>query len=256
MFQWNNPIFKDARVRRALSMAIDRKAIVAQTIGGAGTAPTPIPYDQMGMKVAPWWDYMPPTAQHNPQEAKQLLTAAGYPDGSKTTFLTSSATSPAPKVLAVQKAWRDVLNVDMAIEAQDPLVVLSTIQKKEFKDISSQGGVVATEPYALAKALFGVGEPQNWGNVDDPTLTQTIEKLKTATNAEERQKLAQEMNNRIFDETLQMWIDGRHVFAATRPWVHTVAQSLYTQIDNWGGSSWRNVWIDGNAPNNRGGKPA
>ena len=256
MYQWNNPIFKDPRVRKALSMAIDRKAIVAQTIGGAGTAPTPIPYDQMGMKAAPWWDYLPPTAQYNPQEAKQLLTAAGHPNGFKTKFLTSSATSPAPEVLAVQKAWRDVLNVDMAIEGQDPLVVLSTIQKKEFTDVASQGGVVATEPYALAKALFGVGEPQNWGNVDDAELNRMTDKLKTATDVQERQKLAQDINKRVLDEALQLWIDGRHVYAATRPWVHTIAQSLYTQIDNWGGTSWRHVWIDNTAPNNRGGKPA
>lgn len=256
MYQWNNPIFKDPRVRKALSMAIDRKAIVAQTVGGAGTAPTPIPYDQMGMQAAPWWDYLPPAVQFNAQEAKQLLSAAGYANGFKTKFLTSSASSPAPEVLAVQKAWRDVLNVDMSIEAQDPLVVLNTIQKKEFTDISSQGGVVATEPYALAKALFGPGEPQNWGNVDDPQLTQMIDKMKTATNVQDRQKLAQEMNKRILDEALQLWIDGRHVYAATRPWIHTVSQSLYTQIDNWGGTSWRHVWIDGSAPNNRGGKTA
>jgi len=254
MFQWNNPIFKDARVRRALSMAIDRKAIVAQTVGGAGTAPTPIPYDQMGMSVAPWWDYLPPTAQYQPQEAKQLMSAAGYANGFKTKFLTSSAAPPTPEVLALQKAWRDLLNVDMEIEAQDPLVVLNTIQKKEFSDISAQGGVVATEPYALANALFGVGEPQNWGNVNDSALTSMIEKLKTATNQQERVKLAVDMNQRIFDEALQLWITGRHVYAATRPWIHTVSQSLYTQIDNWGGTSWRHVWIDGSAPNNRGGK--
>jgi peptide/nickel transport system substrate-binding protein len=254
MFQWNNPLFKDPRVRRALSMAIDRKAIVAQTVGGAATAPTPIPYDQMGMKTAPWWDYLPPTAQHNPQEAKQLMSAAGHANGFKTKFLTSSASNPAPEVLAVQKAWRDLLNVDMSIDGQDPLIVLSTIQKKEFSDISAQGGVVATEPYALSKALFYPGEPQNWGNVDDAQLTQMIDKMKTTTVKEEREKLAQEMNKRVFEETLQMWIDGRHVYSATRPWLHTIAQSLYTQIDNWGGTSWRHVWIDGNAPNNRGGK--
>jgi peptide/nickel transport system substrate-binding protein len=254
MFQWNNPIFKDPRVRKALSMAIDRKAIVAQTIGGAGTAPTPIPYNQMGMKNAPWWDYLPPTAQYNPQEAKQLLAAAGHPNGFKTKFITSSATAPAPEVLATQKAWRELLNVDMAIDGQDPLVVQNIIQKKEFSDIALQAGVVATEPYSLTKALFGVGEPQNSGSVNDPELTAMIEKMKTSTVEADRQKLAQEMNKRIFDEALQLWIDGRHVYAATRPWVHTVAQSLYTQIDNWGGTSWRHVWIDQNAPNNRGGK--
>ncbi|HEY7293957.1 MAG TPA: hypothetical protein VH916_02905, partial [Dehalococcoidia bacterium] len=95
---------------------------------------------------------------------------------------------------------------------------------------------------------------QNSGNVNDPQLTQIIDTLKTTTDATKRADLAKQINDRVLDDASQLFIDGYHTIGATRPWLHTVAQSLYTQIDNWGGSSWRYIWIDGKAPNGRGGK--
>lgn len=254
LWQWNNPLFKDSRVRRALSMALDRKAIVDLALGGAGTAPTPIPFDQMGMTQAPFYDYMPAGAQFNPTQAKSLMAEAGYPNGFKTKIVLPSQITTPPEVLAIQKAWGEILKVDLSIETQDILVVLSNIQKKAFTDLSYQSGIVATEPWALASALFAPGSAQNAGNVDDPQLTKLIDTLKTTTNADQRTQLAQQINERVLNDATQLFVDGYHTMGASRPWLHTVAQSLYTQIDNWGGSSWRHVWIDGKAPSGRGGK--
>ncbi|HZQ35073.1 MAG TPA: ABC transporter substrate-binding protein, partial [Dehalococcoidia bacterium] len=111
LWQWDNPLFKDSRVRRALSMALDRKAIVDQALGGAGTAPTPIPFDQMGMTQAPYYDYMPAGAQYNPTEAKRLMAEAGHADGFKTKIVLPSQIPTPPEVFAMQKAWKDILKV-------------------------------------------------------------------------------------------------------------------------------------------------
>ncbi|MGI8552952.1 MAG: hypothetical protein ACR2PL_19525 [Dehalococcoidia bacterium] len=138
-------------------------------------------------------------------------------------------------MIAIQKSWRKILNVDLAIETQDPLVIQSTIQKKSFTDLAYQGGIVATEPWALSAALFYPGSAQNWGNIDDPVVTKMIDTLKTNTNADQRAQLAQDINKRVLDEALQLFVDGYHTMTGIRPWLHTVAQSLYTQIDNRGG---------------------
>jgi peptide/nickel transport system substrate-binding protein len=235
-------------------MALDRKAIVDQALGGAGTAPTPIPFDQMGMSQAPYYDYMPAGAQYNPTMAKSLLAEAGYANGFKTKIVLPSQITTPPEVLAMQKAWADVLKVDLTIETKDILAVLSDIQKKSFTDLSYQSGIVATEPWALSSALFSPDSAQNAGNVNDPQLSQLIDTLKTTTNPDQRAQLAQQINTRVLDDATQLFIDGYHTIGASRPWLHEIAQSLYTQIDNWGGSSWRYIWIDGKAPNNRGGK--
>lgn len=68
--------FDDVRVRKALNMAIDKKAMVAAVYLSTGVAATnPIPPGQ--------WSYNKSIKDDafNPAEAKKLLAAAGYKDG-------------------------------------------------------------------------------------------------------------------------------------------------------------------------------
>ena len=75
-----NPL-RDVRVRRALSLAIDRAAIVARVMEGAATATMqPMPAGAYGH--AP--DLAVPRA--DPEQARRLLAEAGYPDGFRITL--------------------------------------------------------------------------------------------------------------------------------------------------------------------------
>jgi len=71
--------FDDVRVRKAINMAMDKKAIVSAVYLGIGVpAINPIPPTQ--------WSYNKAVKDdaYNPAEAKKLLAAAGYPNGFST----------------------------------------------------------------------------------------------------------------------------------------------------------------------------
>jgi peptide/nickel transport system substrate-binding protein len=70
-----NPL-RDARIRRALSLAIDRDALVAQVMQGQGAAA-----DQLAPPAAADRAAGLPTLAHDPAMARRLLAEAGYPDG-------------------------------------------------------------------------------------------------------------------------------------------------------------------------------
>ena len=77
----DQPPFNDVRVRRAISQAIDRQAIIeavylrgeATPAIGRGLAEWSLPVDQLGAGAQYY--------QYDPKEAKRLLKEAGYPKG-------------------------------------------------------------------------------------------------------------------------------------------------------------------------------
>jgi len=71
-----NPLL-DKRVREALSLAVDRQALVARIMGGVGTpAAQLLPYPMFGASKN-----LVNAAKVNTDKAKALLKEAGYPDG-------------------------------------------------------------------------------------------------------------------------------------------------------------------------------
>jgi peptide/nickel transport system substrate-binding protein len=75
-----NPL-KDIRVRRALSMAIDRKTITARIMDGMATPAYQYMPDGMFGALA-----HPPEIKYDPAGAKKLLAEAGYPNGFEITL--------------------------------------------------------------------------------------------------------------------------------------------------------------------------
>lgn len=77
-FNMRDPAFRDVRVRRAFSMAIDRQALVDSVLNGLAVPAT------HGV-VAPGFDQFPydriPEIIYDPMSARTLLAEAGYPGG-------------------------------------------------------------------------------------------------------------------------------------------------------------------------------
>ncbi|MBE9607143.1 ABC transporter substrate-binding protein [Acetobacteraceae bacterium H6797] len=71
----NNPL-RDVRVRRALSMAIDRSALAQRALDGQA-----VPTGQMVPQQFGAFDPSYPAPAANPDGAKRLLAEAGYPNG-------------------------------------------------------------------------------------------------------------------------------------------------------------------------------
>ncbi len=73
-FDVHHAQLRDPRVRRALSIAIDRKAIVDSIWGGRTTVPKGLQFEFFGQMYLPEWT----GPAYDPAEARRLLAAAGY----------------------------------------------------------------------------------------------------------------------------------------------------------------------------------
>ena len=71
-----NPPLNDPNVREAISLAIDRKALIQGPFAGYGLVPV-----GYWSQALPQQQPLPPPFAYDPTMAKQLLTQAGYPNG-------------------------------------------------------------------------------------------------------------------------------------------------------------------------------
>lgn len=132
-FNVDNEVFKDVRVRKAFSLAIDRKQFVEQVTKGAqipatGFVPNALnfsdgtsfrPLDENGL---PALEYGIDPSKALVDEAKALLSEAGYPDGQglpEVTFLYNTNENNKKIAEALQAMWKQNLGVDVKLINQD-----------------------------------------------------------------------------------------------------------------------------------------
>lgn len=104
----------DKRVREAMSIAIDREAIVNSIYKGTAK-PAPLSWD------LPGWEKLPPIP-YNPEKSKRLLTEAGYPKGFRVRVIATSGWAPSyeiPQVMEIVAAYFEKIGLKVDIVAMD-----------------------------------------------------------------------------------------------------------------------------------------
>jgi len=158
--QNQSPAFKDVRVRKALSMVIDRD-ILAQRITADGQAPA---YSLMvkgvqGADVTSYdWAGWP--MARRVQEAKALLQQAGVQPGTKYTF--SYNTSEYHKKMAIFAAseWKSKLGLQVELEAMEFKVLLKKRHDGQFQ-IARNGWLADYNDATTFLALVRCDSDQN-----------------------------------------------------------------------------------------------
>lgn len=116
MFNTKAPPLDDWRVRKALSLSIDRESIVNHvTQGGQIPWAGMVPDGLQGFQA-------PKRELYNPQKAQALLREAGFPNGKgfrKLKLLYNTTEQHRQIAEAIQQMWKSVLNIDIELENQE-----------------------------------------------------------------------------------------------------------------------------------------
>lgn len=127
-FPLYEPEFQDIRIRKALSMAIDRQTIIDRILNGL--------YVPAQDVVAPFVpgsrdDACGENCTYNPEMAKQLWDEAGGVPGNKITIWFNNDGGHEAWVQAMAKGWQDVLGVDYEFESQPFTPYLASLASGE-----------------------------------------------------------------------------------------------------------------------------
>jgi ABC-type transport system substrate-binding protein len=160
--------FKDARVRRAFSMAIDRQWIVQQVLGGINKEANSI--------VPPGVDGYRESAKALPfdvEGAKKLLAEAGYPDPSKMPAVDFFCRSEQRDVTAVAEAIQGQLRKNLGLQVNLKPMAWQPYLDKNNKDqlpmFHMRWAADYLDPQNFLSNMLATGAPENhvgWSNPD------------------------------------------------------------------------------------------
>ncbi|SKA40930.1 peptide/nickel transport system substrate-binding protein [Enhydrobacter aerosaccus] len=228
-----NPL-KDKRVRQALSLAIDRKAIVEKAMDGDGQpAGDFLPWPAFGTRK----DAQP--ERFDPAAARQLLTEAGYPKGFSITLGAPDGRYVGDRQIAqaVAAAWSRI-GVKTEVEASAPAAF--TKNRDEFRYSAYLSGW-ASDPADTSiplRALVatpnrekGIGG-SNRGRYSNPEIDAKLEEALRTVDEKKREGLLQAASKLALSDyavlpvafELAVWAMHKGLTYPARPDQMTLAQ--------------------------------
>jgi peptide/nickel transport system substrate-binding protein len=214
--------FNDVRVRRALSLALDRKSWVARYLGGEGfedDGPVPSPMRQWKLKAADLGagaTYL----EHDPASARRLLSEAGFPNGLRTRCTTWPGHGP-EHLEALETLVSEVRRVgfDLVVGYEDYDSYARNLSQAKYGDVVWDSSPLFTEVDSYLYSLYRGGVPTNRSRVADASLDALLDAQRALAARPARKKLIDEIQRRAAAEVYYIHAPFPRSVASWSPWV-------------------------------------
>jgi peptide/nickel transport system substrate-binding protein len=241
----DRPPFNDLRVRRAISMAIDRQKQVDTVFEGHGILGWGVPYiyyqdtmptaDQLG----PWWRY-------RPADAKKLLAEAGHPNGFETTlFYYEYFPQMTSQVQLVQQDLKKNLNIDVKIIKLDYTTYYGRYVDPKWDGMA--WGFQSGHAIGLDERTYQFmhsRSTKNFFRINDPVVDELSTKLRQTPDRAEQRTLTKKLVDRELDQVLRMWMPYDNGFLNFQPEIRNGAALALRRTDGYGASAISRLWLD------------
>ena len=190
-----NEFLKNPKVRKALSLTIDRNFIVEKVaMSGQTAAAAWVPMgapDVEGDFRENGGDYLdidPNNYEKNIEEAKKLLAEAGYPNGENTPLIEFTTSTYLPYIQvaeAIQQMWKEHLNIDLRVVIVEWAVYQDARRDGTFQ--MARNGWIGdyNDPMTFLENYVS-SSPQNYWNYSNKAYDELIAFAKETTDFSKR----------------------------------------------------------------------
>ena len=236
--------FSDVRVRKALSLGLDRATMSKvlypinglKLIGGLMRPGTSWAMSEAEIQKFPGFG---PDAEKNRAEARRLLAEAGYPNGLKIVLKNRNVRLPYQDfaVFVIQE-WRKI-----GVEADHrPLETAAWFEEGQktgnFEAMIFPPVEFMDDP-DLWLSIYTTGDTRNWGRFSDPKVDALFARQTRTLNPAERKKLVNDMERIVLETT--PYIPG---LWWTRNLVHWAKMKNYVAPPNYySNQKLQDVWL-------------
>lgn len=203
----NGGALKKLKVRQALEYAVNKKALVQQLGGTTAASPQ---HGILGPGIDGYHNFSPypsPGDAGDPAKAKQLLAAAGYPNG-LTLKLPYSTAEPNPELVQILQSSFSKAGVTLKLSPENPVDATKIItDKKGTADGDWDLGMIGWQADwvgGAARAVFGTlytyqGTPQtyNLANYDNAAADKLAAEAEATTDEAKSAKLWEQVDDRV-----------------------------------------------------------
>ena len=233
------PPFNDVRVRRAISHAIDRQALIEAVWGrGAPTAAVSrglvewsVPIDQLGAG-AKYYEY-------DPKEARRLLAEAGFPKGFKTQLTVTSGLGRdlVDDAQLVQRFLKEV-GIEAELKIQEYGAYAATTVQGKFEGLTRTPLGTTWEPDGRLYRAYASDSSRNVGHVHDPTLTTMLKEQRRTKDMEARKKLIIDIQRYVAEQQYYVYLNSNTITTSWQPYVKNFAPNHSFDYGNRAAALW------------------
>ena len=198
----NNPIGKDARVREAFELALDRDGIVQVAMEGEATVGN--------QWVAPdnaFYAKNVPIPKRDVAKAKALLQQAGMPN--PTVTLMTPTTSDAQKIAQVVQSMVKDAGFDVKILSTEFATSLNLADKGDY-DAYVLAWSGRADPDGNIYSFDACKQPLNYAGYCSPEIDELLNKARTASDVAERKKAYDQVAAVVLKDRPIVYIFHRH----------------------------------------------
>jgi peptide/nickel transport system substrate-binding protein len=218
------PPFNDVRVRRAVSHALDRQALL-ESVWVRGE-PTPavarglvewsLPTDQLGAGAKYY--------QYDPKEAKRLLAEAGFPNGFKTqlTVTPGFGRDHLDDAQVVQRFLKDI-GIEAELKIQEYGAYAATTAQGKFEGLVRGPYGIAWEPDSPLYRAYASDSSWNTGHVNDSTITTMLKEQRRTKDLEARKKLIFDIQRYAAEQQYYVYTSAVMITSSWQPYVKNYA---------------------------------
>jgi peptide/nickel transport system substrate-binding protein len=223
-FKCEHPILGEARVRFALSLAIDRGAMVKGLRGGLareawGFYPPELPWGVDAREAL----HVSPDMAENLRRAEALLDAAGRRRGAdgirfRLTLSSTPEVEARMKALALQSMWRQV-GVEVRVLTREFGTLLSEVIEGKF-DLVSLRWVGVSDPEMLFETFHSAKAPKkgfNRGRFKDAEVDRLLEAARAAKDLPARHAFLRQAQLRLVEQAPYAFLWWPDQIAAMAP---------------------------------------
>lgn len=192
-FNTTRPPFNDARVRRALNLALDKDIIAGKVLGQGQRPAWLISQPDIGGVKLQTPDYASWPMDKRIAEAKKLLAEAGFNDSHPLSFnlLYNTSESHQRIAIAASSMWKKNLGVEAKLQNQEWKTMLDTMHTHNF-DAVRYAWIADYDDAATFLNTFRTGDSQNTTQYSNPDYDRALVNAAKSKTAQERGKFYQQ----------------------------------------------------------------